>query len=101
MRELLLNGAGWKQPDDLYDSFFAAVSAPAWHGKNFDALRDSIETGHINDVEVPYRIVIQNADLIGPGVRSITSDFISLVREMSHRGCPVEIVEIAATTTAT
>jgi RNAse (barnase) inhibitor barstar len=58
MRELILNGAEWKTRDDVYDSFFRLVGAPEWHGRNFDALRDSIATGSINAVEVPYRLVI-------------------------------------------
>ena len=52
MKELILNGAEWTTRDDVYDSFFRAVGAPDWHGRNFDALRDSI------------RLVIQNYDKI-------------------------------------
>jgi len=55
MTELTLNGAEWKTRDDVYDSFFRAVGATDWHGRNFNALRDSIATGSINTVEVRYR----------------------------------------------
>ena len=91
VREIELNGADWGNPDDLYDSFFAAVGAPPWHGRNFNALADSIATGQINAVEVPYRIVIKNVDLVRPEARQIASDFISLIRELAERGCPVEM----------
>lgn len=53
-----LEAATWKTSDDVYDALFAAVGAPTWHGRNFDALNDSIVTGDINCVEVPYRLVI-------------------------------------------
>ena len=66
MKELTLNGAEWRTRDDVYDNFFQAVGAPDWHGRNFNALRDSITTGSINAVEVPYRVVIQNYDKISP-----------------------------------
>lgn len=92
MRELLLDGANWFKPDDFYDSFFAAVGAPSWHGRNLDALNDSISTGGINAIEVPYRIVIFNAHLIGPDVRAIASRFETLVQRLQEeRECPVQI----------
>jgi len=91
MKELMLNGAEWRTRDDVYDSFFRAVGAPEWHGRNFDALSDSIATGSINAVEVPYRVVIQNYDKIAPSARQMADDFVDLIRELAAEGCPVEI----------
>jgi len=91
MREFVLDGAGWRTKDDVYDSFFRAVGAPDWHGRNLDALADSIAGGQVNQVEVPYRLVIKNYDLIGPDARAMTDNFIKLVRELRGNGCPVEI----------
>jgi RNAse (barnase) inhibitor barstar len=91
MRELLLNGAEWKTSDDLYDAFFRAVGAPSWHGRNFNALDDSIAGGSINEVEVPYCVVIQNYDLIGVGAKRMVDAFIDLIHEIGARGFPVEI----------
>jgi RNAse (barnase) inhibitor barstar len=91
MTELPLNGAGWQTKDDVYHAFFRAVGAPDWHGKNLDALNDSIATGSINRVEVPYRLVIKNYDRIGEGAKKMTNDFVDLIHEIAARGCPVEI----------
>jgi RNAse (barnase) inhibitor barstar len=91
MRELILNGAEWRTRDDVHDSFFRAVGAPDWHGRNFDALRDSIAAGSINAVEVPYRLVIKNYDKIAPSARQMANDFVDLIRELTTEGCPVEI----------
>jgi RNAse (barnase) inhibitor barstar len=91
MKELVLNGAEWVGQDDVYTSFFRAVGAPAWHGRNFNALRDSIETGQINTTEVPYRVVIHNYSKVGPGARQMANNFVDLLREIAERGCPVEI----------
>jgi RNAse (barnase) inhibitor barstar len=91
MRELILNGAEWKTWDDVYDSFFRAVGAPDWHGRNFDALRDSIATGSINGVEVPYRLVIRNYDKIALSTKQMADDFRDLIRDLAAEGCPVEI----------
>ena len=91
MKELVLNGAEWRTRDDVYDSFFRAVGAPNWHGRNFNALRHSIATGSINAVEMPYRLVIQNYDKIGPSAKQMADDFVDLIRELATEGCPVEI----------
>jgi RNAse (barnase) inhibitor barstar len=91
MRELFLDGAQWKTSNDVYDSFFKVVGAPPWHGRNFNALNDSIAGGRINEVEVPYRLVIQNYNLIGVGAKKMVGDFIDLIHEVAARGCPVEI----------
>jgi RNAse (barnase) inhibitor barstar len=92
MMELEMDGATWNSSDDIYDAFFRAVGAPSWHGRNFDALNDSIANGQINKVEVPYRLVIVNFDLIGAGAKKMAGDFVDLVREIAARGIPVEIV---------
>ena len=91
MKELVLNGAEWSTRDDIYDSFFRAVGAPNWHGRNFDALRDSIATGSINAVKVPYRLVIQNYEKIAPSAKQMADDFVDLIRELATEGCQVEI----------
>jgi RNAse (barnase) inhibitor barstar len=91
MKELLLDGSGWKTADDVYDAFFAAVGAPVWHGRNFNALNDSIAAGRINAIELPYRIVITNFDLICGKAMGMATDFTDLILEIAARGCPVEI----------
>lgn len=91
MKELVLNGAGWATKDDVYNAFFRAVGAPDWHGRNLDALADSISGGSINQVEVPYRLVIKNYDKVGSAAKQMTDSFIALVQELAAAGCPVEI----------
>ncbi len=91
MKELVLNGAGWTTKDDVYNAFFHVVGAPEWHGRNLDALADSIAGGQINQVEVPYRVVIKNYNLIGSAAKEMTDNLVNLVRELAGKGCPVEI----------
>lgn len=91
MRELILNGAGWATEDDVYDAFFRAVGAPEWHGRNLDALADSIQSGSINQVEVPYRLVIKSYERVDPNAKPMADRFINLVQELAAEGCPVEI----------
>ena len=91
MRELRLDAANWHGTDDVYDDFFRAVGAPSWHGRNFDALNDSIAGADINKIEVPYRIVIQNFSRAGGGAEKMARDFVDLIQELHDRGTPVEI----------
>ena len=90
MRELIMDGANWNSMDDVYDAFFKAVGAPSWHGRNFDALNDSIGTDQINEIEVPYRLIIRNFDLIGAGAKKMANDFVNLIHELAERGTPVD-----------
>lgn len=91
MREITIDGTSWETPDDFYDAFFKAVGAPSWHGRNFNALRDSICTGQINRIEVPYLIRITNFSCIGRGAIQVVKDFLSLVNELRDSGCAVDI----------
>jgi len=92
MRNLVLNGTNWKTKNDFYDAFFKAVGAPSWHGRNFNALRDSIITGQVNEVELPYTIYISGVDKMPLEVRGIVNDFCSLIKEFHSEGHDVDIV---------
>jgi len=91
MKELTLDGACWTTKDDVYAAFFRAVGAPDWHGRNFDVLNDSIANGSINEVEIPYRLVLKNYDLISGEAKKMTDDFVDLIHEIAARGCPVDV----------
>jgi RNAse (barnase) inhibitor barstar len=92
MREITLDAQAWTSSDDLYESFCKAVGAPDWHGRNFNALRDSIATGKTNAIELPYRIRINNYSSATLEVKKIADDFIDLINELKEAGCDVDIV---------
>jgi RNAse (barnase) inhibitor barstar len=91
MKEITLNGADWKTKDDFYNAFFAAVGAPSWHGRNFNALSDSITTGQINEVELPYFIRVSGLDKMPSEVKQLVEDFCSLIKEFRLEGYEVDI----------
>jgi RNAse (barnase) inhibitor barstar len=91
MKQLVLDGSNWSSKDDVYDAFFKVVGAPSWHGRNLDALNDSIANGSINAVEVPYRLVIRNFDLIAVRAKKMANDFVDLIHDLAARGTAVEI----------
>jgi RNAse (barnase) inhibitor barstar len=88
---LTLDASSWSTRDDFYVGLFHAVGAPKWHGRNFDALIDSIQTGQINAVEVPYKIEVAGSTMAGSGAQTVLSEFAQLVGFMQSNGCPVSI----------
>jgi len=50
-----------KTEDDFYDGFLPQVEALDWHGRNLDALNDSLVTGSVNGLEPLFRIVNINS----------------------------------------
>ncbi len=66
MRVIKLDASGWKTINDFYDAILAALEAPHWHGRNSNALHDSMGVGQINGVEPPYKIwIVGTAGLPG------------------------------------
>ncbi|HEY0565443.1 MAG TPA: barstar family protein [Terriglobales bacterium] len=75
----------------FHTSFLKAIGAPDWHGRNLDALNDSIATGEINAIELPYRIVIRNSGAAGAEAQEMIGRFASLIEDISERGCAVSV----------
>jgi RNAse (barnase) inhibitor barstar len=86
-----LHSASDSGSDDVYDAFFRAVGAPKWHGRNFNALNDSIAAGSINAVKVPYRLVIKDYDRTVGDAKKMVDDLVGLIHDIAARRCPVEI----------
>ena len=91
MREFRLDGSAWKTRDDFYDAFFRVVGAPAWHGRNFNALRDSIVTGSINAIEIPYTIRISGVGRVPAEVKKLVDDFCDLIQQFRAEGHEVNV----------
>ncbi|MBD3587362.1 barstar family protein [Salinimonas sp. HHU 13199] len=43
--------------EQFYNFLLPVLEAPCWHGRNLDALADSLVTGSINGVEPPFTLV--------------------------------------------
>jgi RNAse (barnase) inhibitor barstar len=69
MRTIDLDATTWKTIDDFYDALLSAIGAPKIHGRNLNALTDSMIWGGINAVEPPYTIVISGAANLPKDVR--------------------------------
>jgi RNAse (barnase) inhibitor barstar len=58
MQIIELDATKWKTVDDFYDALLASIGAPEWHGRNLNALLDSMIWGGINALKPPYTIKI-------------------------------------------
>ena len=92
MTTLTLDGTNWKTKDDFYDAFFKAVGAPDWHGRNFNALHDSIIYRDINQIEIPYTIRISGFGQAPEEVKNLVKDFCDLIKEFHSAGYDVDVV---------
>ena len=52
------------------------LGAPEWHGKNLDALSDSVIGDDLNELKSPYTVQFRNAD-------KITDDLLEFSRQVS------------------
>jgi hypothetical protein len=58
MRKIELDASNWMTWRDFYDALLFALGAPEYHGRNINALVDSMIWGGINKIEPPYSIRI-------------------------------------------
>ncbi len=62
MNFVQLDASKWKTGLDFYEDLLAALGAPRWHGRNINALIDSMIYGGINAIEPPLTIRITGTD---------------------------------------
>jgi RNAse (barnase) inhibitor barstar len=86
-----LDAHDWHTKDDVYRSLFIALGAPEWHGRNFNALHDSIVTGGINNTEAPFSLVIKGLAGAQPPAQEFVQQLITLFNEFKAAGCPVSL----------
>ena len=90
--EMILSAAGWKTADEFYTAFFDAVGAPSWHGRNLDALWDSIRSGGINRVNPPFRIRISGLRQTSAECSQLIDRFAQLIEEARAEGIKVDLM---------
>lgn len=77
MRRIVLDASGWKGSSDFYDALLPALGAPDWHGRNLNALLDSLSAGDINEVEPPFLVEVLNTG-------SLNGELKSFLREVAE-----------------
>jgi RNAse (barnase) inhibitor barstar len=86
MRRIALDAATWQSADDAFNALLAALEAPDWHGRNFNALWDTLTEAaryedldtFINGVQPPFRIEMHNVAEAIPEVQKFLADIAEL-----------------------
>lgn len=89
--EIVLDGRHWQTEADVFEAVLASVDAPSWHGRNYNALRDSFVTGSINGIEPPYDFTIRILPDAPPGVVEEVRYFIARICEWSAEGAQLSV----------
>lgn len=77
MRHIELDGTKWKSVHEFYDALLRALGSPELHGRNINALVDSMIWGGINRISPPYTVRIYGISSVPKDVR----DHIQLARK--------------------
>ena len=62
MNVIDLDASEWKTALDFYEAILAAIGAPRWHGRNVNALIDSVIYGGISALEPPFTVRVTNTE---------------------------------------
>ena len=90
--EIVVN---WKEIDTeemFYNKFLPQVNAPEWHGRNLDALADSIVTGDINGIEPPYIIKNINTDSAPENIKEFQNKVLNVFIEATMEPREIKVV---------
>jgi RNAse (barnase) inhibitor barstar len=80
MQLIRLDAAGWRSPDDFYSALLPELGAPDWHGRNLNALYDSL-MGDINSLEPPFEIEIEGAAELPQNMKAFLDEVISVFED--------------------
>jgi RNAse (barnase) inhibitor barstar len=61
---LTIDGSRWRSREDLVAGILAVLDPPEWHGRNLDALFDSMYSADINGVRPPYELRVVGASMM-------------------------------------
>ena len=94
-RTITLDATQWREVSDFYDALLPAIGAPHWHGRNLNALIDSMIWGGINAIEPPYTVRIVHADKLPNDIKQEVADaalYISEARDEYHQERAEDVV---------
>ncbi|MCP4340527.1 MAG: hypothetical protein GY799_16975 [Desulfobulbaceae bacterium] len=85
----------WNQvqsEEKFYDNFLHQIEAPEWHGRNLNALRDSIVTGDINRIEPPYTIQSNNESSTPENLKIFQTKVLGIFQDAIKEGREIRVI---------
>ena len=77
--------------EDYYLQLLPQLEAPEWHGKNLDALADSLVTGSINKIEPPFCVINKNIDSVKNNLQYFFSQVKEIYEEANSVGRKIRV----------
>jgi RNAse (barnase) inhibitor barstar len=88
---LTVDAQGWSSPVDFYEAVLPKLRAPEWHGRNLDALWDSILSGEINGLAPPFALRIFNTEHFSPQMTAFLEKVKTIFRDAAEADIPVAL----------
>jgi len=85
VREIILDASRWRTDVDLIEAVIKGLEGPDWHGRNYNALYDSIVGGSINSIEPPYEFVFTHFGTVNAEVGDAIRYFREQIMEWRAR----------------
>jgi RNAse (barnase) inhibitor barstar len=82
MKEIKLDTSTWRARNDFYNALLPALGAPSLHGRNLDALNDSLGDGDINQIKPPFHITNTSVASVAAELLSYLKSFAKLVDDL-------------------
>ncbi len=82
MKVIALDASEWRSAEDFHSALLPQLGAPTWHGRNLDALEDSLRGG-VNRIEPPLRVEVEGADSLTEPMRHFLSEVQSVFSGVS------------------
>jgi RNAse (barnase) inhibitor barstar len=86
---LELDATRWTNADDVWTAVLDALGAPDWHGRNLDALADSLTGVDLNVVNPPFTLRVSGFGLAGRAAQTEAQRLATLFDSLSQDGVPV------------
>ena len=90
--EIIINWKDIESEDRFFEVFLPQVSAPEWHGRNLNALGDSIVTGDVNGIEPPYTIINKNINSVSGSLKEFQEKVFEVFQEAIDEKQEIKVV---------
>ena len=90
--EITINWKDIESEDRFFEVFLPQVSAPEWHGRNLNALGDSIVTGGVNGIEPPYTILNKNTNSVSDSLKEFQDKVFEIFQEAINGKREIKVV---------
>lgn len=74
-----IDASSWTRRLDFYEAIVTAIGAEPWHGRNFNALVESLAFGEMSKLEPPFTIRLNGLQNVAT---ELHRDIIDLVQDL-------------------